>query len=143
MDMDLRPLPTVQPENTPFFDALSEGRFVVPRCTQCRDYNWSPYPACRSCLSTALEWTAVSGRGHVYTYTIIHTAPRPFAHLAPYVWGFVELEERPRTMLVQTNIFDVELDEIHVGMPVEVAFRRADDSGLTMYHFVPSQGESR
>ena len=47
----LKPLPEVRPENKPFFDALKNHQFVVPRCDDCGDYNWVPYPACRSCLS--------------------------------------------------------------------------------------------
>jgi len=41
----------------------------VPRCADCGDYNWVPYPACRSCQSERQEWTeraagAAAGRPH-------------------------------------------------------------------------------
>lgn len=44
----LKPLPAISPAHQPFFDALRNHQFVVPKCDNCGDYNWVPYPACRT-----------------------------------------------------------------------------------------------
>ena len=69
---------------------------MVPRCEDCGDYNWVPYPACRSCLSERQAWTAVSGQGTVYSYTVSHRGPGAFDADVPYAIVLGELAERPR-----------------------------------------------
>ena len=74
----LKPLPTVSEANRPFFDALAEHRFLVPKCADCGDYNWVPYPACRSCLSENQVWTLVTGDATVFSFTVVHRGPGAF-----------------------------------------------------------------
>ena len=71
----LSPLPAKSPENAPFWEGLARREFRVPRCDDCGDWNWIPYPGCRTCLSQNLRWTAVSGRGALMTYSIVHRGP--------------------------------------------------------------------
>ena len=37
-------------------EGLAQREFRVPKCRACGDWNWIPYPACRTCLSEDLEW---------------------------------------------------------------------------------------
>jgi uncharacterized protein len=131
----LRPLPSITPQNQPFWDALKEGRFVVPKCADCGDYNWSPYPACRTCLSTNQEWTEVSGRGTVYTFSAVYRGLPTFP--SPHIWAHIELEEKPRTMTVLSNIIDCEPDDCYIGMPVQVVFEPVPGYDITLYKFKP------
>jgi hypothetical protein len=71
----LKPLPQVAEANREFFEGLKRREFLVPKCDQCGDYNWVPYPACRSCLSEDQTWTRVSGEATVYTYSVIYRGP--------------------------------------------------------------------
>ncbi|MDT5369078.1 MAG: uncharacterized protein QOC62_3509 [Mycobacterium sp.] len=133
----LRPLPTITPENRPFWDALNAGKFVVPKCGDCGDYNWSPYPACRTCLSTDQPWVEVSGRGTVYTFTAVYRGLATFP--TPHIWAYIELEEKPRTMTVLSNIIDCEPHDCYIGMPVEVVFEPVPGHDITLYKFKPTK----
>ena len=73
-----------------------------------------------------------SGRGAVYSYTVVHRPPRP-AFTAPYVVAIVELEEGWHLL---TNLVDVAPEAVTVGMPVEVAFRALSDA-ITLPYFRP------
>jgi uncharacterized OB-fold protein len=129
----LRPLPTITAANRPFWDALRDHRFTVPKCTNCGDYNWSPYPACRSCLSTSQEWAAVSGRGTVYSYSAVYKGLVTFD--CPHIFALIELDEKPRTVTVLSNIVGSEPKDIRIGMPVEVVFEDVPEHDITLYKF--------
>jgi uncharacterized OB-fold protein len=78
---------------------------------------------CRYCSSTDLEWTRLSGRGSVYSFTVVDRPPAD--GLPPgYVLALVDLDEGVRMM---THIVGTENAAVRVGMPVEVDFRRASD----------------
>ena len=96
-----------------------------------------PRPFCPNCWSEDVAWQDVSGRGTVYTYSIVFRNDLPpFAEWGPYVPAVVELDEGPRLM---TNIVDCEHDALSVGMPVEVAFRDLTDDWAAPV-FRPSGG---
>ncbi|MSQ29904.1 MAG: Zn-ribbon domain-containing OB-fold protein [Dehalococcoidia bacterium] len=126
-----RPMPTPTPLTEPFWKATAEGRLVIQRCNNCGEYVWTPQMACRSCLTETLEWTPVSGRGTIDTFVIIHRAATP-AFTAPYAIVVVELEEGPRIL---SDMVEVAVTDVHIGMPVEVQFELAGDIGF--YHFRP------
>ena len=128
-----RPLPTRTALTAPFWDATAEGRLVMQRCSTCGEYVWTPQMACRSCLTETLEWTPISGRGEIYTFVVLHRPATP-AFTAPYAIVVVEMEEGPRIL---SDMVDVDPADVHIGMPVEVAFEPAGDVGL--YHFRPRQ----
>ncbi len=57
-----------------------------------------------------MEWIEASGRGTVYSFTVIRqNYSRPFRDWIPYVVALVDLEEGPRVM---TNIVDCEPDDV-------------------------------
>jgi uncharacterized OB-fold protein len=136
-----KPLPVVSPENKPFWDALREHRFVAPRCRDCGNFGWIPYIACRTCLSTDLEWVELSGRATVYSYSIVHRGPGAFNDDVPYVLVLAELEERPRPMLVLAQLVDSPLDEVRIGMPIRVAYTDIEGEDVTLYSFVPDRDD--
>ncbi|GEM_PF-7121208 len=81
----LKLLPEISEANRPFWGALERHKFLFPRCSSCGDYNWPPYPACRSCLSEGLERTEASGDAEVFSYTIVHRGYGRFNDEVPYV----------------------------------------------------------
>jgi len=77
------------------------------------------------------------GTGTVYTFSVVHRNDLPpFNERLPYVAAIVELDEGPRMM---TNIVDCDVDEVSVGMAVEVDFRAIDDT-VTIPVFRPATG---
>ncbi len=50
---------------------------------------------CPECQSFDFEWALASGRGTIYSYTVVHHQTHP-AFPVPYTIVLVELEEGPR-----------------------------------------------
>jgi uncharacterized OB-fold protein len=74
------------------------------------------------CGSRDVTWKQASGRGTVYTFSIVQRAPTPgFAEDVPFVNAIVELEEGPRMMSSLVGV-EPEPSKVSVGMPVEVTF---------------------
>jgi hypothetical protein len=126
------PLPRPTALSRPHWDGCKEGVLRVQRCGACGHFVFIPQPLCTRCQSDALEWVASRGRGTVYSYTVVHRAPRPdFA--VPYVVAIVELEEGWHML---TNLVDVAPDAVRVGMPVEVKFLQMSEA-ITLPYFRP------
>jgi uncharacterized OB-fold protein len=84
-----------------------------------------------------VSWEEASGRGVLYTYSVVHQNDLPpFNERIPYVAAIVDLDEGPRVM---TNVVECDPDDVSVGMAVEVTFRVLDDE-LSAPVFRPSGG---
>ena len=128
-----RILPAPNSSTQPFWDAAGRGELIVQWCEQCQEAQFHPGPLCRTCGSEP-GWKVTSGRGAVYTYTIVHQSRTPpFDKLVPYIVAMVELDEGPRMM---TNIIGCPVDDIEVGMRVEVAFA-AEVEGIALPFWQP------
>src|ERR1043166_4836960 len=113
-------LPTPEGDTLPFWQAAREGKLLIKRCASCGKPHFYPRPFCPHCWSADVAWQEASGRGTLYTYSIVHQNDLPpFNQRVPYVAAIVDLAEGPRVM---TNLVDVEHDAIRVGMAVEATF---------------------
>ncbi len=106
------PSPIVNIETEPFWKAARERRFVVPTCSTCGRAHWYPRAICPFCGGN-IAWHDASGRGTIYTYSVMRRAKEP------YVIAYVTLAEGP-TML--TNLVECDLDALRIGQPVGVVF---------------------
>jgi uncharacterized OB-fold protein len=89
-----RPWPPRQSDFTQrFWRSLAEGRFVTTRCRACAKLTFPPKPFCPHCWHDAVEWTALSPAGTVYSSTVMHAVPAVFRHEAPYRVGIVDLDD--------------------------------------------------
>ena len=122
MNPYLKPLPDITERNRPFWEGLQRHEFLVPKCSSCGDYNWIPYPACRSCLSEAQTWTRVSGDATVYSFTLVHRGHGPFDAEAPYAVVLAKLVEEPRPCIVLGNTRRILNTDLHVGMPIQIVY---------------------
>jgi uncharacterized OB-fold protein len=86
------------PETKPFFDGCAAGKLVLPQCVDTKKFIWYPRGISPFTLG-AVEWKEVSGKGKVYTYSVMERAN------PPYVIAYVELAEGPKMM---TNIVGCE-----------------------------------
>jgi uncharacterized OB-fold protein len=127
--------PVPVPESRPYWVAARRHELTLPYCTACGVFHYYPRAACPHCLSGALEWRRVSGRGRLHTFTIVHRGPKDFPLGTPYVLAMVELDEGPRLM---TNLVGVAADPaaVRIGMPVEVVFMDVSDAAA-LPHFRP------
>ncbi len=117
------PLPDVHEWDTrEWWAHVKQHRLVVQRCTPCGTFRHPPMPVCHACHSFEYEWHPVSGKGVVFSYIIAHHAPSAvYRDLVPYNVVMVELPDAGNVRIVG-NLLDVPLDDIEVGMAVEVAF---------------------
>ena len=131
-----KPLPGIDDLNRPFWQAAKRHELVLQRCRQCGSYRYPAGLICPECLSGELEWTRVSGRGTVYTWTVFHRAYHPaFAGEVPYAVVAVELEEGPRMI---SSLLGCKLEDIRIGMPVQVIFEDASEE-ISLPRFRPAK----
>lgn len=130
-----RPLPEPSEVTRPFWEGLRRRELRLQRCEECGRYVFYPRSACPHCMSERLEWTAVSGRGRVYTYTVVRRAMIPaFQEEVPYVLAIVELEEGPR---VPTNVVGCEVEAVRVDMAVKAYYDDVTEE-VTLLKFEPA-----
>ncbi len=116
--------PTPNPETRRFWDATAEGRIELPRCDRCGLVVWYPRAICPECHGTELTWQAMSGRGTVYTFTIVRSGVgRRWREHLPYVVAYVRLDEGPTIL---TNVVDCDPDDVEIDQAVIAVF---DDTG--------------
>ena len=127
------PAPTVTSSSQAFWNATAEGRFTLQRCTSCDVVVWFPRKHCPDCWTETLSVFDASGKGTVYSFTIIRKVANDYKGAAPFVVAYVELEEGPRVM---TNIVDCVPESVTVGMPVEMVFHDTGE-GNALYRFRP------
>ncbi len=133
-------MPVADIDSAPFWDGLRRHELVILRCDECRTFVHPPQASCPHCLSLDLTPEAVTGRGTVYSFTV---AEREFAPgiSPPYVAALVDLDEQDRLRLV-TNLVNVRLGDVQIGMPVQVVFvdLDLDDEEATLAFFEPDPG---
>ena len=129
-----KPLPNPGLDSLVFWGGCKKHQLLIPRCRKCGTYHFFPRFFCTKCLSTDLEWVKSSGRGEVYTFTIIEKAGiGAFAEEVPYILALVQLEENVRMM---SNIIECPLEKIRIGMKVEVVFEDITEE-ITLPKFRP------
>ena len=80
-----QPLPQPTLDNHEFYEAAQRGELRFQRCADCGTWRHYPRPVCPECLSTRLSWERASGRGTIYTWTIVHGPTLPaFQDDLPY-----------------------------------------------------------
>jgi uncharacterized OB-fold protein len=122
-------LPTPDDSTQAFWSGTQEGRLRIKRCNACRRAHFYPRPFCPHCWSEDVVWEDASGRGTLYTYSVVyHNDLPPFPERVPYVAAIVELDEGPRLM---TNVVDCPFDQLRVGMGLEVTYRQDHAADLS------------
>ncbi|HMF47760.1 MAG TPA: Zn-ribbon domain-containing OB-fold protein [Candidatus Saccharimonadales bacterium] len=127
-EVDVRkPLPAITNEAKPFWDAAAQNKLLMQHCKDCGAWVWTPRPLCNECGSEHIEWTAMSGKGEIYSFTVIRqvvgrAASKSFEPDIPYVVAWVDLDEGPRMI---SNVVGCPVDQVTLGMKVSVVFEQA------------------
>lgn len=117
-----KPLPQPTIDTKPYWDACREHELVLQRCRDCGAYRFYPCEMCIECGSVNTEWRKVSGRGRVYTWTVIRRAISPaWVDELPYIPVVVELDEQPG-LLMPGRLLECDPEDVRAGMPVQVMF---------------------
>lgn len=133
-------LPLIDSESEPFWQAAREGRFLIMQCNGCDRPFFYPRRYCPRCWSDDTGWREASGRGTVYTYSIVHQNPAPpFRDRVPYAVVLVDLEEGVRVMGNWDRSAD--LSRLEVGAEVEVTFEHVTGE-VSLPRFRPTGTEA-
>ena len=108
-------------DSAPFWAACREHRLICRRDTVTGTLHHYPREHAPGTLNPT-EWVELSGRGTVYSFTVVHRGERP------YTLALIDLEEGVRML---SNVEG----EVAIGAPVTVAWRERDD--VTLPIFVP------
>jgi uncharacterized protein len=94
-----------------FQDFLAQGKFMLQQCKDCGGHVFYPRVLCVHCGSVELTWVEASGRGVVYSTTVVRQKPPA----EDYNVALIDLEEGPRMM---GRVIDLAPDKVRIGMRV-------------------------
>lgn len=115
---------TVDPVNAEFWSQCQEGVLRFQQCGACAAWRFLPRYMCAACGSDEYAWKPSSGRGRIFSWTVVYQAFDPaFARDTPYIAAVVELEEGVR---MATRLLDCDPDAVELDMPVKLVFKAVD-----------------
>ena len=138
------PVPRPTLVSRPFWEGCLRGELLFQRCKDCGNANFAPAVACRGCLSSSLAWTPSSGRGNVYSWTVVWRPQTP-DFTVPYAPAIIDLDEGYQML---TNIVGCTTGDLRSGLAVAVQFVSLSP-GIALPYFRPldagkvSAGDSR
>ena len=129
-----KPVPVVNTWAQPFWDAARQERLIIQKCNACGEHIFYPRIACPHCSADSLEWVEVSGKGTVYSFTVVEAnAPSAFIDDMPFVVAVIRLQEGVQML---SNIIGCDPHTVVCDMPVEVIFEKLNDE-FTLPKFKP------
>ena len=107
-------------------------RLVGSECRDCHARVFPPTAVCPSCMSENMAPLTLSRRGTLYSWSVVHAAPRGWR--LPFVAGYVDLPEGVR---VFAHIVGGDPKALRFDMPVEVttAVLGIDEQGHALEGF--------
>jgi uncharacterized OB-fold protein len=124
--------PVVQPWAKKFWENARLGKLTIQKCSNCGKYVFIPKLICPDCSSEDLEWTEISGKGKVYTFSCKFD-PIGASNPDIIMTAAIDLEEGARMV---SSIVNCKPEDLHCGMPVKVVFEKLDDE-FTLPKFMP------
>ena len=126
-----------KPDNLtqPYWDGVAQHQLRIQQCSDCGNQWHPPLYLCPRCYSKNVAWVASSGRGTLYSYTVVHHA----AHVAvadkvPDLVALVTLHEGPR---VVSNLLNCRTADVRIGMPLKLLFQEIAP-GIWLPQFEPA-----
>ncbi|MCF4167455.1 Zn-ribbon domain-containing OB-fold protein [Zavarzinia compransoris] len=113
-------------------DALAAGDLTLPFCLDCGRAHFYPRVLCPHCGSNAIELRRASGRGTVYSTTVLRRRPQDGGNLNI---ALVDFAEGPRMM---SRIDGIDPEAVAIGLAVEAAI--VEEEGAPVVVFRPVEG---
>ncbi|MBU0497463.1 MAG: Zn-ribbon domain-containing OB-fold protein [Candidatus Thermoplasmatota archaeon] len=101
------------------------------KCEICSKVYFPPRESCPVCRRKSIghiKDLKLSGKGEVFTYSIIHVSSGEFEEQVPYPIAIIKLDEGP---MITAQIVDCDPDCVKIGMRVESTFRQIQQDGYT------------
>lgn len=120
MSLKNRPLPTIAEDSERFWASNRERAMELQKCDDCSKLRYYPGPICHDCGSDRFTWVPVSGKGTIYSWTLLERARgNPFEEDLPIAILLVTLEEGP---VMMSNLLDYEEKDLRIGAPVMIGY---------------------
>jgi uncharacterized protein len=113
-------------ETQRYWDAAAEGELLLKTCDGCGKVHFYPRAICPFCFSSDTRWTPSSGKGRIYSFTIMRRGN-------PFALAYVELNEGPKML---SHLVNCDYETLRVDQAVRVVFCR-DDQGFVRPCFEP------
>lgn len=135
MSAEADPLNLINPALVAVSEA-GEPRLCGGRCAACGALSFPRAEVCTECLSTDVETVALPGEGRLYSYSVVHQAPKGWD--VPYVLGYVDLPDGLRVLAhIDAPPAAVAIDQ-KVRLSLGVVGADAEGAPLSTYTFVPA-----
>lgn len=126
-ETSIRPIPIPDELSAPFYDGARDHRLMLQHCSACDGWSFPVRERCPHCFAAALQWRQASGKGTLYTFTVMRQAMHPgFASHVPYNVAQVDLDEGVRMI---STVVGIPNDALKIGMRLEAIF---EDVGETI-----------
>ncbi len=116
----------------PYWDACARGSLVYLRCDGCGLILERPATVCGGCLGRSLSWTPSSGRGSLYSWTVVWRPQHPSFHV-PYAPAIVAMDEGWWHIAA---VVGCEASDLTAGMRLAVEFHPTSED-ITLPYYRP------
>ncbi len=119
-----KPLPIIDSDSKPYWDAAKEGKLLIQRCQDTGKHFFYPRPFVPGTGGRNIEWVEAAGTGIIYSCTVAYRAGPAFAEDTPFVVAIVTLEEGPRML---SNVITDDPESVKIGDKVKVVFDKVTE----------------
>ena len=127
------PAPRPSLHTTAYWDACQNHQLLYQRCTTCDYPGLGAFTVCARCHATSPVWEASTGRGSLYSWTVVWRPPDQ-SFTVPYAPAVVRLDEG---FWMVSAIIGCEPEVLRDGLRVAVEFHPANDE-ITLPYFAPT-----
>ena len=126
-----RPIPRPSDFSRPFWEATKERKLLLQYCRDTGRYQFFGRPVSLFTGRRNLEWREASGKGKVYTFTVVHQ-PHTSAWNAhvPYIIGSIELDEGVRIM---AHLVNCAPEAVTIGMRLRLTWSPRGEFNLPAF----------
>lgn len=108
-------------------DALAAGQLTLPTCDDCGRAHFYPRVICPHCGARAITLRPASGRGTVYSTTVLRRRPQEGGDLNI---ALIDFAEGPRMM---ARVDGLPPEAVVIGMAVEAAIVTEDGAPVVVF----------
>ena len=127
-----KPKPIIDDDSKNYWESAKLNKLVIQYLKNSNEYFLYSKQLINNIDDSEIVWKEVSGKGIIYSYSIIHTPAGPsFKEDTPYIVASIELEEGARII---SNIVNSNFSKITIGKKVRVVFEKQSEE-LTIPKF--------
>ena len=110
-----------------FHRRLSAGTFYLQKCGACAAYIFYPRMICPECGGDELEWVPASGKGSVYSTSVIRQKPE---RGGDYNFAVIQLAEGPRMV---SRVENIPPQDVAIDMAVQARITEEDQGPYVVF----------